>query len=76
MANSPDFTVSEYFSCSYALTETADGYNGTFTSNPNTETPFVALPLSFKVDKDFTKVDTSFSFQEKSYTLSFVPESY
>ena len=32
--------------------------------------------VSFKVDKDFTKVDTSFSFQEKSYTLSFVPESY
>ena len=76
MVNSSDFTVSEYFSCSYALSETTDGYNGTFTSNPNTEAPFVALPLSFKVDKDFTKVDTSFSFQEKSYTLSFVPESY
>ena len=76
MVNSSDFTVSRYFSCSYSLTETTDGYNGTFTSNPNTETPFVALPLSFKVDKDFTKVDTSFSFQEKSYTLSFVPESY
>ncbi len=76
MVNSSDFTVSEYFSCSYTLTETTDGYDGTFTANPNTENPFVTLPLSFKVDKDFTKVDTSFSFQEKSYTLSFVPESY
>lgn len=75
MVNSSDFTVSEYFSCSYTLTETTDGYDGTFTANPNTENPFVTLPLSFKVDKDFTKVDTSFSFQEKSYTLSFVPES-
>lgn len=76
MANNSDSTVSEYFSCSYSLTETTDGYNGTITSNPNTEDPFVTLPLSFKVDKDFTKVDTSFSFQEVNYTLSFVPESY
>ena len=65
-----DFSEYKYFSCKFTLEATDDGYKGTVTASSYTEDPFVELPLTFTIDKDFTSISISFTYGGNNYSFT------
>lgn len=67
---------SSYMQVSYSLAESGDGYAGSFTANSYTEDPFTTLPLSFTVNKDYTTLSVSFTYQGSALSFALAKADY
>lgn len=74
--NKNDFSDSKYLSCSFSLKKENDGYLGNLIASENTQDPFVELPLSFNVDKDFKSISISFIYNGTNYSTNLVKADY
>ena len=74
--NKNDFSDSKYLSCSFSLKKENDGYLGNLIASENTQDPFIELPLSFNVDKDFTSISISFIYNGTNYSTNLVKADY
>lgn len=71
-----DFSEYKYFSCKFTLEATDDGYKGTVTASSYTEDPFIELPLTFTIDKDFTSISISFTYGGNNYSFTLTKATY
>lgn len=67
---------SSYMQVSYSLVESGDGYTGSFTANSYTEDQFTTLPLSFTVNKDYTTLSVSFTYEGTALTFALAKADY
>ena len=65
-----DYSVSKYFSCNFVITQSGEGYVGTFTSNSYTEDPFIALPVTFTVNNELNSISMNFDYDDVSYSFT------
>ncbi len=76
MMDKSDYSDYKSLSCNFALEATDDGYKGTLTASSYTEDPFVELPLTFTIDKDFTSISISFTYGGNNYSFTLTKATY
>lgn len=71
-----DYSEYKNLSCNFALEVKEDGYRGTLTASSYTEDPFVELPLTFTIDKDFTSISISFTYGGNNYSFTLAKSEF
>lgn len=75
MLSNADYTVSEYMSCNFAISESESGYTGTLSANEYTNDPFIALPASFTVNSELSSIGINFDYNGASYSFTLAMSS-